>query len=110
MKNRSIAAVIILTLVTFGIYAIVWSVKTKNEMNDEGAEIPTAWLLLVPIVNIWWMWKYCQGVEQVSHGKLSAPVAFLLLWLVTLIGMAIVQDTFNRNATQRAPLPAARAV
>ena len=109
MKKRSIAAVILLSLVTFGIYMIIWTVQTKNEMNQQGASIPTAWLILVPIVNLWWMWKYCQGVDHATAGKLSTAVAFLLLFLIPLIGMAIIQDGFN-NAAQRGVLPVARAV
>jgi hypothetical protein len=43
MKQRNAASVLFLTLFTLGIYGIVWSVKTKNEMNKLGAQIPTAW-------------------------------------------------------------------
>jgi hypothetical protein len=50
MKRRSVAAVLILSIVTFGIYAIVWAVKTKEEMNALGAQIPTAWLLIIPLI------------------------------------------------------------
>ena len=64
MNNRSPIAVFFLTLVTLGIYGIVWFVKTKDEMNELGAEIPTFWLNLIPFVGIWWMWKYAEGVEQ----------------------------------------------
>ena len=32
MQHRSPAAVFILSLVTFGIYAIYWEVKTKGEL------------------------------------------------------------------------------
>ena len=98
MKQRGIVAVILLTLVTFGIYMIVWMVKTKNEMNRCGADIPTAWLSIVPIVNIWWLWRYCQGVDTVSRGRLGAAVSFLLLAVLGVIGMAIVQDAFNKSA------------
>ena len=52
MTKRSVLSVVALTLITFGIYAIVWTVKTKREMVKAGAEIPTSWLLLVPIANI----------------------------------------------------------
>jgi len=109
MKTRSVAAVIILTIVTLGIYAIVWFVKTKNEMNQVGANIPSAWWLIVPIGNIWWQWKYSEGVERVTRGKLGGAVAFLLIFLLGIIGMAIVQSNFNTvaNSTQ---LPRAQAV
>ena len=102
MKNRNPIAVALLPFVTFGIYGLVWSVKTKNEMNVLGAQIPTAWLLIVPFVNIWWLWKYSEGVEMVSGGKLSTIMSFVLQFLIGTIGAAIVQDSFNHigaNAT-----------
>jgi len=109
MKHRSVAAVIILSIITFGIYALVWFVKTKNEMNRVGANIPTAWWLIVPIGNIWWQWKYCEGVETVSRGKLSGAVSFLLIFLLSVIGMAIVQTTFN-EVTDSPEIPKAQVV
>lgn len=41
MKSRNPLSVLFLPLVTIGIYSIVWYVKTKNEMNIRGANIPT---------------------------------------------------------------------
>ncbi len=66
-------------------------------MNALGADIPTAWLIIVPLVNIWWLWKYSEGVEKVTGGKLSGVLAFILLWVLGPIGGAIVQDSFNNN-------------
>ena len=98
MNQRSPIAVFFLSLITFGIYAIVWSVKTKNEMNNLGSKIPTAWLLIVPFVNIWWMWKYSEGVEEVTKGNMTAVISFVLLFLLGIIGMAIIQNEFNSTA------------
>ena len=95
MKRRSIAAPLLLPFVTFGIYEIVWAVKTKNEMNREGASIPTAWLIIVPIANIVWLWKYAVGVEQFTSYRMGRHGAFWLLFLLGIIGMAIVQSFFN---------------
>lgn len=108
MKNRSPAAIIGLTIITLGIYTIYWSVSTKNEMNRLGAQIPTAWLIIVPFVNIWWLWKYSEGVEKVTNAKMSGVMAFVLLWLISIIGMVIVQLEFNKlgegaTATNAAP-------
>jgi hypothetical protein len=66
MKNRNVVAVVLLPFVTFGIYSIYWEVVTKNELNAQGAQIPTAWLLIVPFVNI-------QAVIQDSFNKLGTP-------------------------------------
>jgi hypothetical protein len=74
-------------------------------MVAQGADIPTAWLIIVPIANLYWYWKWCQGVERVTNGKLSAPVAIILSLLLSIIGMAIIQDAFNKSA---AALPQAR--
>jgi hypothetical protein len=96
MKHRNPLAVFLLPFVTFGIYGIYWMVKTKGEMNSQGATIPTAWLIIVPIVNIYWLWKYSEGVDHVTAGKMSGILAFILLWLLGSIGSAIIQDSFNK--------------
>lgn len=96
MKQRSPIAVFFLPFITFGIYGLVWSVKTKNEMNKLGANIPTAWLIIIPFINYYWWWKYCEGVENVTGGNLSGVMAFVLVILLGSIGMAIIQDSFNK--------------
>jgi len=110
MNKRSVVMVILLTLITFGIYRLIWYVKTKNEMVRAGADIPTAWLLIVPIANIWWMWKWSGGVEHVTRGKMSQVVAFIVMFLLHVIGMAIVQVSLNRAVDEGAPgaMPQAR--
>jgi hypothetical protein len=106
MKHRSPAAVFLLSLITFGIYAFVWHVKTKNELNRLGAHIPTAWLLIVPLANLYWIWKYCEGVEQVSQGQISAVLALILLLLLSIVGLAIMQSEYNKLSLQPAgPVP-----
>lgn len=109
MKHRSPLAVFFLSLLTFGIYSLYLLVVTKGEMNSLGAKIPTAWLVIVPIVSIWWLWKYGEGVEQVTGGKLSGVLAFVLIWLVGPIGQAIVQDSFNNNVSAQPASPGAPA-
>ncbi len=98
MKRRSPLGLIVLSIVTFGIYTLVWYVKTKREMNAQGASIPTAWLIIVPFVSYYWLWKFCVGVEKVTKGGMSAAVAFLLAWLLSVIGMAIIQSSLNKVA------------
>jgi hypothetical protein len=106
MTQRSPALVIVFSIITFGIYALYWMVKTKDEMNTRGANIPTAWLLIVPIANIWWMWKFSEGVGKVTNNQLSGAVAFILLFLIEIIGMAVIQSALNKVAGAP-PAPAA---
>ena len=107
MTKRSVVAVIVLSVITFGIYGIYWFVTTKNEMVYRGASIPTSWLVIIPILNIYWMWKWSEGVDHVTQGKLSAAVTFLLVFLLGVIGVAIVQASFNKTE-ERGLLPQAR--
>jgi hypothetical protein len=110
MTKRSVVAVILLTFVTLGIYSIVWFVKTKDEMNRHGADIPTAWLMIVPIASIYWMWKWAGGVEHVTRGKQPQAIAFILIFLLSIIGMAVVQSNFNKAIDEGLPgaMPQAR--
>jgi len=99
MQKRSPVAVLLLPFVTFGFYSLYWLVRTKTEMNSCGAEIPTAWLLLIPFVSYWWVWKFGEGVERVTHERMSTGVAFLLLCLLGNIGAMIIQSELNKVAT-----------
>ena len=93
MTNRHPVLVIVLTFCTCGFYYIYWLVNTKEDMNRLGAEIPTAWLIIIPFVNIYWLWR-C--VEKVTKGALNAVSALLLGWLLSCIGGAIIQSYFNK--------------
>ena len=109
MQHRSPIGVFLLTIVTLGIYGIVWSVKTKNELNKLGADIPTAWLIIIPLVNLYWAWKYCEGVEKVTNGKISAIIGFILFYFLGVIAMIIFQSEFNKLSAAPAggsPAPA----
>ncbi len=109
MRKHNIALWLILSIVTFGICSLVWMVRTKNDMNTRGAGIPTAILLIVPLVNIWWMWKWSVGVEVSTGKEMSGPVAFILIVMLGIIGQAIVQTSLNK-AADRPSLPAAQVV
>lgn len=113
MKQRSPLAVFFLSLITLGIYAIVWEVKTKNELNSRGADIPTAWLIIIPFANLWWAWKYAEGVEKVTSGKISAVMTLILVVLLGIVGFAILQSEYNKltlaPASSTPPTPPAPA-
>ena len=99
MRHRNPMMVVLLSIITLGIYSLVWYVTTKNEMNTKGANIPTAWLLVIPFVDYFWLWKFSEGVEVVTSKKMGAGVAFCLQFFLSVIGMAIIQDKLNQVAT-----------
>jgi hypothetical protein len=110
MTNRSVVSVIVLSIITLGIYSIVWTVKTKGEMVRQGADIPTSWLLIVPIAGFYYLWKWCVGVEHVTGGKMSGGLAFVLFFVLGVIGMGIIQAELNKAIDRGAmgQLPNAR--
>lgn len=98
MKNRNPLIVFLLPFLTFGFYGWYWFIKTKGEMNSKGEKIPTAWIWLIPLIGqFWWIWKYAEGVEHVSKNELNMFLTLLALYLLGPIGMAIVQEAFNRS-------------
>lgn len=109
MRQHNIALWLVLFVITCGIASVVWLFRTTNDMNARGAGIPTAWLVFVPLVNIWWMWRWSTGVERVTGKSMSAAVAFLLLFFLHVIGQAIVQTELNKVALLPA-MPTARTV
>ncbi len=107
MKKQNPIAVFLLSLITFGIYSIFWLARTRGEMVRKGADIPTTWLIIVPLVQLWYFWKWSEGVNFVTK-KLDAILVFILLMLLGSIGFAIVQDSFNsvgEESTAPAPQP-----
>jgi len=107
VKHRSPVAIIILSIFTFGIYAFYWLVKTKAEINGLGAKIPTAWLVIVPIANIYFFYKYAEGFSAYVK-KDNTPVLWFLLYIVIApVAMILMQIELNKIAPGAAVTPSA---
>lgn len=89
---------LVLSFVTFGIGAIYWMVKTKTEINSLGAKIPTAWFLIIPLVNFYWMYKYAEGFATYVKKGESAILWFILFALFGPIALLLVQMELNKKA------------
>lgn len=151
MKRRNPFVVLLLSIITFGIYDLYWLVKTKGVLNrSTKVHVPTIWLILGPavlslllyfvafftlynnanlsssgvssntsglsseahlmvilpivsgiflifvvITSFYWIFKFSKAINEYTGGKMTTGVTFILLWLVHLIGVALVQDAFN---------------
>lgn len=98
VKQRNIFLVYVFSIITFGIYALYWSVSTKNEINSLGAKIPTAWLLIIPIANIYWVYKYCEGFAEKVKKDHNTLLWFILYIVAGIVMPAIVQSELNKLA------------
>lgn len=101
IKHRSPVAVVILSIITFGIYALYWIVKTKGEIKNLGAKIPTAWLVIVPIANFYFYWKYAEGFSTYVK-KDNQPILWFLFFLVIWpVAMIFIQIELNKLAVSK---------
>ncbi len=98
VKNRNLLLVYLFTIITFGIYFIYWQISTKNEINSLGANIPTGWLVIIPIANIYWLYKYCEAFSEKVKKDNDHVLWFLLFFFVNIIMPAIVQTELNKIA------------
>lgn len=96
IKKRNPALVIIFSIITLGIYLIYWSVKTKEEMKSLGANIPTAWLIIVPIGNVYFLYRYCDGFSEFVRKDRLGPVWFLVAMTIFPVFPVIVQVELNK--------------
>ena len=99
VKKRNIVLVYLFLIITFGFYGLYWLVSTKNEMNGLGAKIPTAWLLIIPIANIYWIYKYYEGFSVNVKKDNHAVLWFIVHIILPIIMPAIVQSELNKLAT-----------
>jgi len=98
IKKRNPALVIIFSIITLGIYLIYWFVKTKEEIKSLGAQIPTAWFIIVPIANAYLLYRYCEGFSDFVKKDKMGVVWFLLSVTLFPVFPVIVQTELNKLA------------
>jgi len=101
--KRNIWLVIFLLLITFGLYSIYWLVVTKTEMNIQGAKIPTSWLLIIPLVMFYYLYRWAQAFATLLLRAPDRTIAyFVLLALLLPIGVIVCQHDINTLERPRA--------
>ena len=97
VKHRNPILVIIFTIITLGIYSIYWMYSTKKEMVEQGADIPTFWLFIIPLVNIYWFYKYSMGAAKVAKKEDTMGYIYFILWIVFApAAMILIQIELNK--------------
>lgn len=88
----------VLSVITLGIYYLYWIISTKDEINSMGASIPTGWMMIIPIANIYFIYKYCEAFCAKFKTGNDTVVWFLLMWLISPIGAYLTQKELDRYA------------
>ena len=60
--------------------------------------------LSVLVVSVFWFFRFSKAVDEYTKGKMSTAISFLILWLIHLIGVALIQDAFNDMVEEVPPL------
>ena len=104
--TRSIAAAIILSLVTCGIYSIYWFVVLTNEINQASGKSSdtsggVAFLLTLVTCGIYaYYWAYKMGEKRdvIANENGSSNILYLILTLLGfgIIVYALLQDSLNK--------------
>ena len=76
------------------------SATTKTASTTSGGQLVglTLYVIAIPLIifiSFYWFFKYSKAVNEYTNGKSSTGLTFILLWVLHLIGVAIVQDAYN---------------
>ena len=100
LKHRSLFVITLLTIITFGIYQIYWYFITKTEMNVlNGKEYKVPFFLwyFIPIINIWWFWRFAKAIEKSTKGNVGRWTAFFAPVVLTFLSALILVIVFGPN-------------
>ena len=86
MTNRSILSMILLTIVTLGIYMIYWTVSFQSELKqktNEGFGGLAHLILIFATFGIYYAyWQYAAGIRIKKLGGQDYSVLYLVLFFV----------------------------
>ena len=97
IRNRSIPMIIILSLVTCGIYGLIWLYQTSQEVSNtlgdgdsSGLEVLLC-VITCGLYTIYWWYKYSKKLVLLSQ-KMGAAVTdnSLICLLLSVFGLGII--------------------
>jgi len=103
---RNIALCIILTLVTFGIYGLVWMSRLNNDVNElaqdpiapGGGMVVFLTIVTLGIYGLFWLYKMGQKCDEIREINASSGILYLILGIFGLgiVSYALIQDSINK--------------
>lgn len=104
IKKRNPWIVIVLSLFTFGIYFVIWTIQTTKELRGNTTSAPNPLILLlflVPVVNFfaifYYFWKYCKAINELTG--FNNILLFILYLVFSPVAMFMIQSELNKKAT-----------
>ncbi len=102
VKKRDPVFVIVVSILTLFIYGLYWFYHTRKELNELTGKKSDPLLhtigLLIPIVDLYVLWKYSEDVEIASK-KSRDKVILFLAWIVFFpVAQYLTQEELNKFA------------
>ncbi len=101
IKKRSLVGMFFLCIFTCGLYTLYWWYKTKNEINSIGGTIPPYWFSFLPILRLYFDFRYAQDfvrfVRQDNDAVIEWGYFFLILFM-PFLRIFIIQYDLNKYA------------
>lgn len=111
IMKRNIVVAILLSIVTCGIYGIIWMIKLNDELNalankqgaTSGGMVFLLTLVTCGIYGWFWYYKMGENVDTIKANKGEAssnsPIIYLVLGLFGLgiVNYCLMQDTINKT-------------
>jgi hypothetical protein len=98
ITKRNPILVLILTIITFGIYHLWWLKETRREINLCGADIPSIRLVIIPIIDLYFVRKYTEGFSHYVAEDRDNKFWFLLYILLWPVAVILIQQKLNKIA------------
>jgi len=102
-QERSPVMVLILGIITLGIYLIYWLYQAFKQVLEDSDSSPVLWLIgmLVPLLNVVILWKFSMTVEEYSGGETDGILIFILYLVFAPAAIYIIQRDLNTGLEKR---------
>lgn len=104
--RRNIAVCVILSILTLGIYYLIWMCRLNSDINEMsqdssapgGAMLVLLVFLTLGIYHLYWLYKMGEKCDRITGQDAHSSIIYLLLGIVGLgiVSYALMQDTINR--------------
>ncbi len=105
VKERNIAMCVILSIITCGIYGIIWFVNITDDVNTVSGDFKTsggmAFLLSIVtcgIYGLYWMYNQGRKIDMAKNNKgIPASNSGVLYLILSILGLGIVSYCLMQN-------------
>ncbi len=96
VKQRDPIMVIVYTMLTCGIYGLYWLFETSKELTELGAELPNIWFIIIPGLNIYYMYKYLEEWHRIVKYEQDFMMVLVIGLIFSPIVMYWIQEELNK--------------